>query len=202
MSHLKFTPQEIIFMKCAHKLGHQGWQLNKLKSVKKKIKAMKRIAQKETCCYCQRDTTGEYNMVLDIEHILPKSVRLKNIFTIKNLAVSCKRCNMEIKKANTDFLTVPIDELPKRVFRSSLYKFVHPNLEKVESHIKRIAVQSGRTRITKYNFPNQSPKGKYTYEYFRLRELEIDDANLAQGGKGHKKIKDEHIQKAFDVLKQ
>lgn len=202
MSKLRFTSQEVSLLKCANSLGHHGWKLNKLKPIKKKIKTKKRTDQQETCCYCQRDTAGEYTMVLDIEHILPKSLRLKSMFTLKNLAVSCKRCNMEIKKANTDFLTVPINQLPKRVFKSHLYKFVHPNLDIPELHLKRRVVQEGRARITKYVFPNQSAKGRYTYEYFKLIDLEVDYANKAQGRKKKGKIKERRIQDAFNVLEQ
>jgi uncharacterized protein (TIGR02646 family) len=202
MNKLQFLPEEIKLLKFAYSLGHHGWQLNKLKPIKKKIKIKKRADQEEVCCYCQRDTTGEYAMVLDIEHILPKSLRLRNMFTLKNLGVSCKRCNMEIKGTNTDFLTVPISRLPKRAFRSSFYKFVHPNLDNTDSHIKRIVVQEGRARIVKYIFPNRSAKGKYTYTFFKLMELEVDSANIAQGKKSRNTIKNARLQKAFNALKQ
>lgn len=200
MNRLKFSSHEVKILRCAYSMGHNGWRLNKLKPIKKKIKIKKRADQEETCCYCQRDTTGEYNMVLDIEHVLPKSLRVKNMFTLKNLAVSCKRCNMEIKGTKTNFLTVPINRLPKRAFKSHLYKFVHPNLDKAESHIERICVQKGKARIIKYVFPNLSAKGQYTYQFFKLRELEVDSANKAQGRKSGKKIKDSDIEKAFNTL--
>ena len=109
---------------------------------------------------------------------------------------------MEIKKARTDFLTIPIHTLPKRVFRSHYYRFVHPNLDKVESHIVRKSVQEGRVRFIKYFFPNASAKGKFTYTYFRLKELEVDSANLAQGRKRQSQIKIQRIQKVFNALQQ
>lgn len=183
MGKIKFTSDQISKMKAASTIGHNGWALNALKPVKAKIKKRRREDLQDICCYCQRDTTGEYNMVLDIEHIVPKSVRPRHMFTMKNLTVSCKRCNMQIKRARTDFLAMPITSLPKRIFKSKYYKFVHPNLDEIENHILRNVVQRGRIRFIKYSFPNNSTKGKFTYKYFELRELEIDSANTAQGRK-------------------
>lgn len=200
MNNFNFTNEHVAIMRTAAKLGHKGWDLKDLKCIKSMIKTKRKLDQKDTCCYCQRDITGEFNMVLDIEHILPKSERLKNMFTMKNLSVSCKRCNMQIKGAKTDFLVVPINNLPKRVFRSHYYKFAHPNLDKVELHIKRVMFQDGKVKIIKYMFPNKTEKGSFTYEYFRLKELEVDSANKAQGKKGKNKIADPKLQKAFNEL--
>lgn len=202
MSKLKFSPEEVEILKEAYTLGHQGWNLDKLTPIKQKIKAKKRLIQGETCCYCLRDTTGEAKMVLDIEHILPKSLRPRNMFTMKNLAISCKRCNLQIKKTKTNFLTVPITQLPKRAFKSRFYRFVHPNLDYVESHIERVFSGRTKSRIVKYVFPETSAKGRYTYEYFKLKELEVDTANNAQGRRKRKTIKDERIRAAFDALTQ
>lgn len=199
MPKLKFTQLEIEKMKQAAVLGHNGWTSPSLADIKKKIKSYKRENLGEICCYCQRDTTSEFSMVLDIEHIIPKSVRVRHMFTMKNLSVSCKRCNMQIKKADTSFLVFPIDELPIRVFKSKYYKFIHPNLDNIEEHLELNISRKGRARIIKYLSPNHSEKGIFTYKYFKLRELEIDAANKAQG-RTKKTIRNETVATAFEKL--
>lgn len=200
MSKLTFTSDNIAIMKAASALGHNGWKLNKLKEVKSKIKKYKRTELNEICAYCQRDTTGEYNLVLDVEHIIPKSLYVRHMFTMKNLTISCKRCNMDIKGSRIDFLSSKKIKSAGTLFRSKYYKIVHPNLDDIESHIERNVIQKGRVRIVKYLFPIKSPKGYFTYEYFNLKELEVDSANQAQGGKQKNKIKNATAAKAFRKL--
>ncbi|MFM5448554.1 HNH endonuclease [Aeromonas veronii] len=201
MGKLIFTSDDKAKMKAASTLGHNGWKLNKLKKVKSKIKKHKRSELNEVCAYCQRDTTGEYNLVLDIEHIIPKSIKVQHMFTMKNLTISCKRCNMEIKGSRTDFLISNIINCTGTLFKSRYYKFVHPNLDKIENHIERNVVQKGRARIVKYLFPMKTDKGYFTYDYFKLKELEIDSANQAQGGNKKMEIKNAIAAKAFRKLK-
>ncbi len=183
----------------ANSMGHSGWSLNKLKPIKAKIKKQKREDLEDTCCYCQRDTNGEFNMVLDIEHIIPKSTRLRHMFTMKNLTISCKRCNMKIKNTDTSFLSVPIENLPRRVFKSKYYKFIHPNIDDIESHIERNVIQKGKIRIVKYLIQNNSEKGWFTYRYFKLKDFEIDAANQSQGRR-KRKIKNKKAAEAFAAL--
>ena len=83
------------------------WENDILDPVKRKIKDHYRGILNENCCYCRRDTTDEFNMVLDIEHVLPKAVYATFMFTPFNLSVSCKRCNMEIKGNQISFLFNP-----------------------------------------------------------------------------------------------
>ncbi|GGA77231.1 hypothetical protein GCM10011369_18870 [Neiella marina] len=138
-------------------------------------------------------------MVLDIEHIIPKSEFLKHMFTMKNLSVSCKRCNMLIKKNDLTFLDIPLHALPRRKFRSKYYKFIHPNLDNIEEHLELNIVRKGRVRFIKYLVQNESKKGAFTYNYFRLRELELDAANQAQG-RTKKVIRDHIAAEAFRRL--
>ena len=195
----KFTPVEISAMRDASTRGHKAWDENpKLKTLKDKIKAFGKIKAFDTCCYCMRDVRGEFNMVLDIEHILPKSEYLKYMFTGKNLAVSCKRCNMNIKGADLGFLVSK--SLPRRALRSRYYKFVHPNLDRYDSHLIRLAVQRGRTMVVKYEVVNQSRKGLFTYEYFELDKLERNSFDKAQGISPRAELKDKGIKKAFDLI--
>lgn len=199
MPKISFTNEQVSYMRMAKTIGHLGWKLNKLKPIKSKIKIQKRKDLEDTCCYCQRDTTNEYNMVLDIEHIIPKSARIRHMFTMKNLTVSCKRCNMSIKNTDTSFLSVPIEQLPRRAFKSKYYKFIHPNLDDIESHIERNVIQKGKIRIVKYFIQNNSEKGKFTYNYFKLMDFEIESANQSQGKKT-RRINNERAAAAFAAL--
>ncbi|MFL7032423.1 HNH endonuclease [Vibrio lentus] len=201
VAKLTFTANEIKEMQAASAAGHNGWKDKKLDTVKRKIKDHKRIYTYDLCCYCQRDTTEEFNMVLDIEHIIPKSARVKHMFTMKNLSVSCKKCNMKIKNEDLSFLVDDVVNLPSNIFKSRYYKFIHPNLDKVFRHLERNCVQQGRVRLVKYHFPNNSDKGKYTYEYFKLKEFEIEKANQAQGLRKNR-INNQKAEEAFRVLTQ
>lgn len=101
------------------------------------------------------------------------------MFDLWNLSVSCKRCNMQIKGQRTDFL---IDPNFKGIAKqdSAGYRFVHPNLDAGACHLERQAIQSGAKRLVKYLVTPGSAKGQYSYEYFRLRDLEIDSFDAAQ----------------------
>ncbi len=201
MAKLTFTANEIKKMQAASANGYNGWNDKKLDGIKRKIKDHKRIDTCDLCCYCQRDITAEFNMSLDIEHIIPKSARVKHMFTMKNLSVSCKKCNMKIKNEDLSFLVDDIVNLPSNIFKSRYYKFIHPNLDNVFRHLQRNCIQQGRVRLVKYHFPTNSDKGKYTYEYFKLKEFEMEKANQAQGRRKNK-INNQKIEEAFRKLTQ
>lgn len=201
MPKLSFIAAHITAMKATTAAGHQDWGNARNKPVKDTIKTYKRIMASQLCCYCQRDINEEFKMVLDLEHIIPKSVRPKLMFNMKNISVSCKKCNMHIKKDDTSFLTLPVASLPNRAFKSRFYKFAHPNLDKVFAHIQRVSFQLGPSRLVKYTFPTNSAKGKFTYKYFKLKKFELDKANLFQG-RTKKKIDKQELAEAFAKLNQ
>ncbi|WP_419175839.1 HNH endonuclease [Desulfosediminicola sp.] len=196
-----FSIAEITEMRAARKKGHKSWDNNsKLKSVKKKIKDFCLTKNDDRCCYCGRNLHGEFSLVIDIEHILPKSLFLKHMFTIKNLSASCKRCNMLLKKNKVDFL-IKTSPIPKRLFRSKYYQFIHPNLDNYDSHLELLSVQSGRKRLIKYSVVNDSKKGSYTYDYFKLKVLELNSFDTAQGGKKRAEIANPLIAKKYEKIK-
>lgn len=106
---------------------------------------------------------------------------------------------MKIKNTDTSFLSVPIENLPRRVFKSKYYKFIHPNIDDIESHIERNVIQKGKIRIVKYLIQNNSEKGWFTYRYFKLKDFEIDAANQSQGRR-KRKIKNKKAAEAFAAL--
>lgn len=190
---LNFSDEEKQKMRDASNAGHASWSSNNIKSVKTKIKSFSLEKSNYCCCYCGRNQHGEFSMVIDIEHILPKSIFLKHMFTIRNLSTSCKRCNMNIKNTKVDFLSHTREDLPNRIFRSRYYKFIHPNLDKYSKHLELFSMQRGQDRMIKYSILNDSQKGSYTYEYFKLKDLEIDTFDKAQGGSGRSEINNPRI---------
>lgn len=151
------------------------WDHGDVVDIRKRIKMFHLRLNGDVCCYCQRDLRGEFQLVIDVEHVLPSSKFKPQVFEIWNLGASCKRCNMSIKKADTSFFlgTGPFLD-------SAQYKLAHPNLDDVERHLIRLVQQAGRSRIVKYVI-RESEKGRYTYDYFRLAELETSSYDEAQG---------------------
>ena len=62
--------EDEIIRKCVEK-GHSSWNDADISELKTKIKELLKIRQKNFCCYCLRSLHGEFNFVIDIEHILP-----------------------------------------------------------------------------------------------------------------------------------
>ncbi|WP_276131623.1 HNH endonuclease domain-containing protein [Polluticoccus soli] len=179
-SGLKLDESDLILIKEAINNGGKIWENEVIEPVKKKIKAFFRQALNEQCCYCRRDTTDEFNMVLDIEHILPKSVFNHFMFSPFNLSISCKRCNMEIKKEDTSFL-FDVTLAKEQHDDSSNYQFLHPNFDVYAHHINVEIYRYGESRLIKYVVLSNSLKGIYTKEYFKLDLLERDSFDSAQG---------------------
>jgi len=151
------------------------WDHDDVAAIRKRIKDFHLKLNEDVCCYCQRDLQGEFQMVIDVEHILPTTKFKGQTFKIWNLSASCKRCNLYIKKADASFINngSPFEE-------SATYKFAHPNFDDPESHVIRVVQQIGKSRIVKY-FIATPDKGQYTYDYFKFSELETDSFDKAQG---------------------
>jgi len=196
-----FTDEEELAMQEASARGHTAWDRSpELATLKEKIKRFSLIKTGSRCCYCGRNIYGEFGMVIDIEHILPKSIYPKYMFRGCNLSASCKRCNMNIKKSNTDFLSGVGTKKTGKLFRSKLYKFIHPNLDKYDSHLLLISSQVGRKVMLKYTVVDASSKGAYTYSYFKLDRLEKNNFDIAQGSRGRLEIENPELQEAFDAI--
>lgn len=155
------------------------WDCNEVGEIKERIKAFHLQFGGQVCCYCYRDVQGEFSMVLDIEHILPKRHYKSLTFDIRNLSVACKRCNMKMKRDDLDFLRLPmpVDNLED----GSKYKFVHPNIDDRDQHLVRIVMQVNTKKLVKYVVVDESEKGQFGYNYFRLDEFEVDSFDAAQG---------------------
>ena len=178
------TEEDIANIKKAIDQGGKIWENKLVSPFKKKVKAYYLELEKEQCCYCKKNFTGEFKMVIDIEHILPKGKQeFKNLmFTLSNLNVACKRCNMTIKGTRVEFVT-DVDKVASDHENSKYYKFIHPNVDNYFEHLKYHSVIENNHKVIKYQIVSNSLKGQYTYDFFRLNELEIDSFSLAQGTK-------------------
>jgi len=152
-----------------------------MKSVKRKIRDFHMERQGSRCCYCRRDLYGGGHFMIDREHILPKSLESYRAlaFSMWNLSVSCKRCNMEYKKDDDSFA---VDQgNPGHFEASSNYLLIHPNFDLYKEHISKISIETDDVIVVKFVKKVGSAKARYTYNYFNLSGLERQAADVAQG---------------------
>ncbi len=152
-----------------------------LKSAKDRILAFHLQRHNSCCCYCRTNLHGAGPFMTDREHVLPKGNDLFRLlaYTPWNLAASCKRCNMQLKKADEQFIVDTIDAT--KYEDSGNYLFVHPNFDRWSTHLSRKSEQDDEAVLVRYRVKDGSDKGAYTFEYFSLRELETDTLSTAQG---------------------
>lgn len=157
-----------------------GWDQEAAKPLKDKIKPILLARTHHCCCYCRRSMHGWHGLDIDIEHVLPKGAGNfpQYTFELRNLSVSCKRCNMSIKGSDKSFYSAGANEL--NPFKSEHYKFIHPNLDNIDDHLEFISEQWNAKIMIKYFVADKSLKGRYAYKYFRLEKLEINSFDEAQ----------------------
>ena len=119
---ITFTQKENEIINNCIKKGHSSWNDKNVSDLKTKIKESLKTRQSYCCCYCLRNFYGEFNLVIDIEHILPKHKYVNRMFELDNLAASCKRCNMKMKGRRIDFLSSSFDE--KSPYKQDCYLFI------------------------------------------------------------------------------
>ena len=182
MQAYRLIQEDISNIQVAIREGGNIWSSPHIADFKRSIKDYYRIQQNEQCCYCKRVTVGEFRMVLDIEHILPKGNQAyrKYMFEPKNLSIACKRCNMEIKKQDVSFVAQNSNLTPN-FENSQNYLFIHPHSDNYWDYLEYSMVVDNDIMLIQYSVNNDQPKGHYTYDYFKLNELEIDIVSEAQG---------------------
>ncbi|MFS9772376.1 hypothetical protein U0Y97_16320 [Enterobacter chuandaensis] len=180
MANFTFSEEETDLITASIDKGHKSWKEDCLSELKKRIKEHLKTRQRHVCCYCLRSLHGEFNFVIDIEHILPKHKYHQFMFTLDNLAASCKRCNMKMKGRRIDFIADQFKDHPNP-FASENYLFIHPNSDHFEDHIAYTHSQIGREITVFYNVINNSAKGSFSYEFFRLDTLIKNSFDRAQG---------------------
>lgn len=182
--------------------GHKYWGDDSLNDIKSRIKAHLRERQQECCCYCCRNSDGEFKMVLDIEHIIPKSRLVSQMFELRNLAVSCKRCNMNLKGEDISFIVGSFNAFisSNDFYHSFKYKFLHPNLDDWDDHLIYELRQVNRKKIVYYHVVNGSEKGKYTKKYFDLEKIQANTFDEAQAASSRKEPSDPIASKLFNAI--
>jgi len=152
-----------------------------LTSVKAKIRDLHLMRHGHRCCYCRFPLHGGGHFVIDREHVLPKSIEaFRHLsYSIWNLGASCKRCNMQYKGADVDFV---IDaNCAEALQQSENYRLIHPNFDSFKDHISFRLEADDDVTVIKYTKRPGSEKAVYTYDYFGLRGREIGAADEAQG---------------------
>ncbi|HDS2645224.1 TPA: HNH endonuclease [Klebsiella aerogenes] len=183
MPNFTFTAENISHIRTAiseNKLDDKVkvWEHKLLKSMRRELKQYILSNRNDgfKCAYCLKDFHNEHNMNIDVEHILPKSQYPEYTFTLKNLAVACKRCNLLIKRNDVSFLNSNF--IRKKPFNSKYYKIFHPVIDR-KNHLSLLDVHFNGCHIIKYQ--TNSEKANNTYIYFKLNEVEIETLNSAQG---------------------
>lgn len=152
-----------------------------IKSVKAKIRQLHMVRHGSRCCYCRKNLHGGGHFVIDREHVLPKSKdAFRHLaFSIWNIGISCKRCNMQYKKDRVDFIVNQTDPIALKT--SENYLLIHPNFDCYKDHIGYSSKQDDDITVVKYTTVPGSEKGRFTFEYFNLKELEVGNHDEAQG---------------------
>lgn len=200
---MNLTEQDIQNIEAAVEAGGDIWNNPLVKDFKDRVNAYYRNRGNEQCCYCKKNSHGEFKMVLDIEHILPKGQTefRELMFVLTHLNVACKRCNMNVKGTRTDFV-YNINDAANNHEDSNQYKFIHPNSDEYFDHLEYIQQIENDKKLIKYKVVNNSDKGEYTYKYFRLKELEIDSINQAQGLKQKSELSEKIDQSIQERLRE
>lgn len=152
-----------------------------LVAVKVKIRDLHRARHGDRCCYCRFPLHGGGHFIVDPEHVLPKSLDSYRplAYTVWNLGIACKRCNMQYKRAKIDFV---IDAVTAAAFQDSAnYRLIHPNFDLYKEHISINMEMNDDATLIKYTKRPGSEKGLYTYDYFNLQEREVGTFDASQG---------------------
>lgn len=155
-------------------------EIASLKSAKEKILNLHLERHGGTCCYCRTNLKGAGPFMTDREHVLPKGKPAYKALSYElwNLAAACKRCNLQFKRSGDDFVIDKKD--PTALANSNNYRFVHPNFDLWEDHLVRLAVQVNSKNLVKI-FRKGSEKSIYSHEFFKLKDLEVNSFDAAQG---------------------
>lgn len=174
------TPSESAAVEAAMQTDKPWKEDNaEINSVKTKIRDLHLARQKSNCCYCRTNLHGGGHFMIDREHVLPKKAFKQYTFEIWNLSISCKRCNMEMKGERKHFV---VDMGPTAAVQTSAnYRIIHPNFDAWKDHLQRYQVQLTDDVVVKISLVEGSEKGQYTYDFFKLKDLDTDAFDVAQG---------------------
>lgn len=164
------------------KCKNEPWSCKEFFHLKKRLKVILKKYFDNTCAFCQRTLAEDEDIIIDIEHVLPKHKYINYSFDIRNLVISCRRCNTGAQKGTrTDFINnlIQNDQYNDVVdFSLNNYKFIHPKYENTRDFYELECLQSGRSVFIRYTINSNHPKLDYTFNFFNLKKLErgtLDD---------------------------
>lgn len=108
------------------------WNADAINPVRAEIKDHYIAVQRRRCCYCNREYPTNNKAVWDGEHIIAKNLEPRFMFEPRNLAASCKDCNIAKNE----------DEVRANPHRKSFpdqsqhYAIAHPHFDEYSDHIR------------------------------------------------------------------
>jgi len=184
-----------------HNENNPPWKDEGFSYLKKILKVkLKAQTHPPRCSYCRRyfGVDKKEDISIDIEHILPKEKYKEYSFFIKNLTLACKRCNMSIKGKRLDFLYLKRGDANYNNsldFELNNYKFLHPNLENINAYIKYSNTEDDYGCVLFYQLTplaSSNPRAAFTYDFFRLNELQVNSRENYQNNDKNPEIQDKY----------
>ena len=165
--------------------GNKPWDCKSFKKLKKLIKDRLKNEFDLRCSYCLRKFSDDEDIIIHIEHVLPKDLYKKYTFEPRNLALSCPRCNTGSQKGTrVDFINNPLigNSYNEAIdFSLENYKFIHPKIEKNSNFYTLVQLDIDRDVFRRYKIINYHPKLRYTFKFFNLKKIEVGSLDSCMG---------------------
>lgn len=182
------------------KCEDKPWNCKAFKKEKERIKDELKEEFRLKCSYCLRAFSSDEDIIIHIEHVLPKDLYKKYTFEPRNLALSCPRCNTGSQKGTrTDFINSLLvgNSYNENVdFALENYKFIHPKLEKNSNFYTLIDLDIDGDVFRRYKMIKKHPKLCYTFRFFNLKKVQVGNLNSCMGLAkiAVTKLKDKYLQ--------
>lgn len=157
-------------------------------SLKKRLKQHHLDKQKLRCCYC-KTLLKSRSIETDREHVIPKDNMPSLSYHPFNLSVSCKTCNMTVKSTRVEHLPKFRKSgalLSKDLSNQRNYNIVHPNIHDWSEHLELLGEETSEGAVRIY-YP-LTRRGRFTYEFFKLKALQSYQNTQKQKSAQTKKI--------------
>ena len=109
------------------------WSDADITPTRKEIKQHYIAEQRHLCCYCGLPDPAVHGLDWDVEHIAPRKLHPRFMFTPANLAVACRECNQH-KGSKETLLDPSVSVYP---LKADAFLIVHPHFDDWTEHILR-----------------------------------------------------------------
>lgn len=194
MSSIDFSNYQCIYPKLTLKgeprahpcvCKNKPWDCKSFKDLKKQIKKKLKADFDLRCSYCLRKFSKDEDIIVYIEHVLPKDVYTKYTFDDRNLALSCPRCNTGSQKGTrVDFINNLLSDKnydDAVDFALDNYMFIHPVLEKNINFYQLISLDIDDEVFRRYKIIKYHSKLRYTFKFFNLKKIEVGSLDSCMG---------------------